>query len=138
MMRTSTYWKVLVLSLLAQAASVGAQAPSPAPPQLEKIEGLSNTPSTVTTTPDNANKITETKVQGRVTEVQVKSGKSTYYLKPNTPAGSALPGDGLGSANRGPQWKVMEFDLGKKKKTQSEQDAAGHVPPPPQLPTPAR
>ncbi|MCE3263226.1 MAG: hypothetical protein K0R43_2305 [Pseudoduganella sp.] len=74
---------------------------------------------------------------GRVTEAKVKSGKSTYTVKPNTPAGSALPGDAAGSANRGPQWTVLEFDLLAKKKKRSAEEADkedGPPPPPPAQP----
>ena len=129
MMRTSPY--VLALTLLAHAASVSAQANAPAPQKLEKIEETGESPITVTARPGGESKITEKREQGKVTEVKVTSGASTYSLKPNTPAGSALPGDAVGSANRGPQWQVMEFDLGKKKKTQSEQEAADTPPPTP-------
>ena len=136
MMRTSKFWQVLVLSLLAHATSVSAQTPPSEPPKLEKLEEMTDAPITVTTQPGSGSekKITEKREQGKVTEVKVKSGHSTYYLKPNTPAGSALPGDAVGSANRGPQWQVLEFDLGKKKKSQQEQDAADNAPPPPPQP----
>ena len=128
MMRTFPLRQVLVLALLVHAALAGAQTP---PPKLEKIEDAGDPSITVTAKPDSERKITEKREQGRVTEVKVTGGGSTYYLKPNTPAGSAVPGDAVGSANRGPQWQVMEFDLGKKKKTPGEQEAADDVPPPP-------
>jgi hypothetical protein len=142
MMRTSTLWQVLVLSLLAHTASVSAQAPSsaptsapglapvPAPPQMEKLEEMSEAPITVTPPAEGKTKIEEKRQQGRVTEVKVTSGKSTYYLKPNTPAGSSVPGDVTGSANRGPQWQVMEFDFGNKKK-QPDQEAGDSTTPAP-------
>lgn len=137
MMRTSTLRHFLALSLLALSAAAGAQTPGSAPPKLEKIDEAGDSAITVTGKPDSEKKITEKREQGRVTEVKVKSGKSTYYLKPNTPAGSAQPGDVMGSANRGPQWKVMEFNLGKKKKSAKEQDAADDAPAPPPAPAPA-
>lgn len=128
MIRTSSLWSALALSLL--AASVGAQN---AQPKLEKIEEGAGSPITVTPKTDNEKKkITQKREQGKVTEVKVKSGKSSYTLKPNTPAGSSLPGDATGSANRGPQWQVMEFDLGKKTKQQKEAEAAASAPPPPE------
>ena len=130
MMRTFKFRQFLALSLLALSAAAGAQTPSSAPPKLEKIDEAGDAPITVTGKPDSEKKITEKREQGKVTEVKVKSGKSTYYVKPNAPAGSAQPGDLTGNANRGPQWKVMEFDLGKKKKTPQEQDAADNAPPP--------
>jgi hypothetical protein len=129
MMRTSIFRQFLALSLLALSAAAGAQTPSSAPPKLEKLDESGDAPITVTA-PANEKKITEKREQGKVTEVKVTTGKSTYYVKPNTPAGSAVPGDLTGSANRGPQWKVMEFDLGKKKKDPKEQEAADDTPPP--------
>ena len=134
MLRTSSSWKILFLCLLAGAGHVNAQqTPSSAPPKLERIEEGSDTPITVTPQTSNQKKITEKREGGRVTEVQVKSGKSTYIMKPNVPAGNAQPGDAQSSAIRAPQWQVMEFDLGKKKKTEPREDEtpAAPVPPPP-------
>jgi hypothetical protein len=128
-MRAPSYWLALPLVLLA----AGAAAQSAPPQQLEKIEEVDN-PVTVTAKPGTATKIVEKREGGRVTEAKVKSGKSTYTVKPNTPAGSALPGDAAGSANRGPQWTVMEFDLMAKKKKRSAEEAEkedGPPPPPP-------
>ena len=136
MMRTSTFRQVLVLSLMVLAASVSAQTtnplPSPAPPQMEQLEEMTEAPATVIPPKgDTDTKITEKREQGRVTEVKVTSGGSTYYVKPNAPAGSSVPGDITGSANRGPQWKVMEFDLGSSKKQSKDPEAGDNVPAPP-------
>ncbi|WP_374586149.1 hypothetical protein [Pseudoduganella sp.] len=129
-MRAPTSWLALPLVLLA----TGAVAQSaPPPPQLEKIEEVDN-PVTVTSKPSPETRIVEKREGGRVTEAKVKSGKSTYTVKPNTPAGSALPGDAAGSANRGPQWTVLEFDILSKKKKRSAEEADkedGPPPPPP-------
>ena len=57
--------------------------------------------------------ITEKREQGRVTEVEVRTGRSTYVVKPLNPAGSALPGDTQANTNRAAQFKVKEFDLSK-------------------------
>jgi hypothetical protein len=129
MTRTSSLLPALFLSLCVHAAY--AQAPSAAPPKLEKIEEIADDSITVTAKPAPERQITEKREGGRVTEAKVKSGKSTYTVKPNTPAGSALPGDAVGSANRGPQWTVMEFDLGKKKKKTADEEAADTSAPPP-------
>ena len=140
MLSNSTTWKIVSrlapLWLLAHAGIAMAQQPAQTPPKLERIEEGSDTPITVTP-PKSAqgNKITEKKQNGRVTEVTVKSGPSTYTMKPNTPAGNAQPGDAVSNGLRPPQWTVMEFDLGKKKKTDKEdvpQEAP--VPPPPPMP----
>ena len=135
MLRTPSSRKLLSICLLAGAAYANAQqTPSSAPPKLERIEEGSDTPITVTPQTSGQHKITEKKEGGRVTEVQVKSGKSTYVMKPNVPAGNAQPGDAQSSAIRAPQWQVLEFDLGKKKKnTEPREDdtPAAPVPPPP-------
>ncbi|KQW91771.1 hypothetical protein ASC94_16755 [Massilia sp. Root418] len=128
MMRASIIWPVLVLALSSVAQ---AQTPSAAPPKLDKIEEV-DTPITVTTKPANERKVTEKREGGRVTEAKVKSGPSTYTVKAqNTTSTTALPGDAAGQANRGPQWTVMEFDIGKKKTKQKEDEAADDTPAPP-------
>jgi hypothetical protein len=131
-MRAFPSWLAFPLVLLA----AGAAAQSAPPQQLERIEEVDN-PVTVTAKPGTETKIVEKREGGRVTEAKVKSGKSTYTVKPNTPAGSALPGDAAGSANRGPQWTVLEFDLLAKKKKRSAEEAEkedGPPPPPPAQP----
>ncbi len=128
-------WLVLSTSVLAQqtpATPAPTQKPSEAPPKLEVIEAGSDTPITVAPRKQGGAKISEKKVGGVVTEVKVQSGKSSYTMKPNTPAGNAHPGDGQSSALRAPQWTVMEFDLGKKKKTDKDEvTEQAPVPPPP-------
>jgi len=57
--------------------------------------------------------------------VKVTSGGSTYYMKPAAGADQAN-----GNALRGPQWKVLEFDLGKKKQKQRDEEAADAPAPP--------
>jgi hypothetical protein len=99
MLRTPSSRKLLSICLLAGAAYANAQqTPSSAPPKLERIEEGSDTPITVTPQTSGQHKITEKKEGGRVTEVQVKSGKSTYVMKPNVPAGNAQPGDGAAAS----------------------------------------
>lgn len=130
-MRLSTIWPVLILAL-GNAAMAQTQAPSAAPPKLDKIDEI-DTPITVTNKPKEQAVTEKRDNSGRVTEVKVKSGPSSYTVKPkNTATSTALPGDAAGMANRGPQWTVMEFDIGKKKTTQKEGEAEDNVPPPPQ------
>ena len=135
MRRTSMLLKFLSLGLLAHASlAMAQQTPSQAPPKLEVIEEVTDTPITVTPPKSGGTKITEKKEGGRVTEIKVKTGKSSYTMKPNIPAGNAQPGDGQSSAIRAPQWTVLEFDLGKKKKTSKEdvpEPTPARVPPPP-------
>jgi hypothetical protein len=98
---------------------------------MEQLEEMTEAPITVTPQGDNATKIEERREQGRVTEVKVTSGGSTYYMKPNTPVGNAAPGDVTGSANRGPQWKVLEFDFGNTKKTPNPEEPGNAAVPAP-------
>jgi len=129
MKRTLTLLPALVLTLIAHGA-MAQQKPSEAPPKLEKIEEIGDDSITVTAKPTPERQITEKREGGRVTEVKVKSGPSTYTVRPNNPTGTALPGDAVGSANRGPMWTVKEFDIGKKKKTTEEDASATDAPPP--------
>jgi len=130
-MRLSTIWPVLILAL-GNAALAQAQAPSAAPPKLDKIDEI-DTPITVTNKPKEKAVTEKRDNSGNVTEVKVKSGPSSYTVKPkNTTTSTALPGDAAGMANRGPQWTVMEFDLGKKKTKQKDDEGDDNAPPPPQ------
>lgn len=73
---------------------------------------------------------------GRVTEIEVSSGGSTYYLKPNTQAGSAIYGDGESTALRAPQWQIGVFDFRRSQEEKAAQAAAAaSTPPPPALDT---
>ena len=131
MTRISTLWPALLLTLSAHTA-FAQSTPSQAPPKLERIEEIADDPITVTAKPAPETKITEKRDNsGNVTEATVKSGPSTYTLKPNRPAGTALPGDATAGNNRGPQWTVMEFDLGKKKKKTTEEEGGSDNTAPP-------
>jgi hypothetical protein len=75
--------------------------------------------------------VTEKRMRGgRVTEVEVNSGRSTYILKPNTQYGSTVPGDTQSNVNRAPQWQIFGFDLKRPEdKNQSPQPDVGLPPP---------
>lgn len=117
----------------AQTAATGQTSPAPAsatpttstgqPPATERIEPESETPAT-NIEPRRGTQIREKRNNGQVTEVEVQSGRSRYVLKPNQPAGNAVPGDAQSSAFRAPQWQVMEFDLNAKKKAAADAEAA--------------
>jgi hypothetical protein len=141
MARTSSVWKILLLGMLAHVSLAQAQqTPSSAPPKMERVEEGSDTPITVTPQQRNAKKITEKREGGRTTEVQVSTGKSSYTMKANPPGAVSQPGDTTGSTLRPPQWKVLEFDLFKKKqKERAEAEAAATAAaPPPPLQQPAK
>ncbi len=137
----------LGLLLAAQAgAALAQQSSQPAPPQstqnqappkLERVEPGSDVPATNIPSRERSN-IKETREGGQVTEVEVTSSGSHYYMKPNNPPGNAVPGSASGNSIRAPQWKVGEFDLSGKRKAAAENGAnapaAADVPPPPPLP----
>lgn len=139
---------LLALLLAAQAGFASAQQSTPqsaqpvpqsnqnqAPPKLERVEPGSDTPATNIPSRTRT-QIKETRDGGQVTEVEVNSSGSHYYMKPNTPPGNAVPGSATGNSIRAPQWKVGEFDLSGKRKAAADTNApaAADVPPPPPLP----
>lgn len=147
MLRTVSRLSTLALCLLAPVSLALAQQAKPQtppdqkPPKLERIEPGSDVPAT-TIPPREGTTIKERKQNGQVTEVEVKAGPSHYYMKPNTPAGNAQPGTAEAGSVRAPQWQVLEFDLGKKKKAAADSGEAAaeakpdtpakaDVPPPP-------
>jgi hypothetical protein len=138
MARTSLVWKLLVLGVLAQAGLAQAQqTPSSAPPKLERVPEGADTPiTTVPRAPERGGpaKVVEKRNDGRITEVQVTSGKRTYTMKANPPDAVSQPGDPASGNLRPPQWKVLEFDFGKKKQAAEAAETAGEAPPSPPPP----
>lgn len=125
---------VFLLGALSAASPVVAQqTPSSAPPQLERIEPGSDTPVTITPQNKTKNKISQSKDGGRVKEVQVSAGGSNYTMKGVRPGSVAEMNAQGGTTVQPPQWKILEFDMNKKKK--SDPEAAGsdntvNAPPP--------
>ena len=103
--------------------SPAAPAATTSQPPTERIQPESETPAT-NIEPRRGTQIREKRNNGQVTEVEVQSGRSRYTLKPNQPAGNAVPGDAQSSAYRAPQWQVMEFDLNGKRKAAADAEAA--------------
>ncbi|MGV8898474.1 MAG: DUF2782 domain-containing protein [Burkholderiaceae bacterium] len=128
-MRLSKVWITVGCGIAACAmpllasAQQPAQQPAPPPPVMENLEE-GEPPAISITPPGTEKKITEKRQQGKVTEVEVKTGNSTYYLKPVDPAGSAMRGDGQSDEMRAAQWPVVEFDMGMRKKKAAEAAAA--------------
>lgn len=102
------------LASLTVTASAQEKA-APPPPKLEKLEEGPETDIKLIKPESNKLKTVERREGGKVTEVQVKSGKSQYTVKTN----AAAKGTPEGDANRAAQWKVMEFG-GKKESKQVE------------------
>ena len=109
-MRILLFRSIFMASLASLPISIMAQTAS-TPPVLEKLD--EGEPPAITIKPSSPrHAVTEKREGGKVTEVKVKKGKNNYTLKPNTPAGTSLPGDAESSGNRAAQWDVTEFDLG--------------------------
>lgn len=131
MSRTPSIPLLLACCLFAQLGLAQAQnqapaqkPPSSAPPQLERVEEGSDTPITTAPLPTRKDqkRITEKKDSQGGREVEVKSvGKTSYTMKSVPPGAVATSGSGATNTLRPPQWKVLEFDLGKKKPKQGEQ-----------------
>ncbi|WP_426194400.1 hypothetical protein [Massilia sp. DWR3-1-1] len=133
--KIATKTAFLLSMLVTAGVALAQQTPSAAPPQqqLERIEPGSDTPVTITPQTRSKNKISQTKEGGRVKEVQVSAGGSHYTMKGVRPGSVAEMNAQGGSTVQPPQWKVLEFDMNKKKK--SDPEAAGadttvNAPPP--------
>tara|TARA_R110001599_G_scaffold353676_1_gene595038 strand:- start:62945 stop:63370 length:426 start_codon:yes stop_codon:yes gene_type:complete len=119
-MRTSKFWSIVAVSAAmsalplianaqtASAPSAPARAVAPPPPETMRLEEGA-APDITIKQPDTKKRITEKKVHGKVTEVKVQTGKTTYYAHPNDPAGSAMPGDAQSQASRPVQFRIGEF-----------------------------
>lgn len=88
--------------------------------KLEKLEET-DPPAVKIGKPPAEHKITETRDDSGVKESKVETGLTTYYVRPNTQVGTAQPGDTQSTTNRGAEWKVLEFNLGEKKKKPDEE-----------------
>jgi hypothetical protein len=126
----------LVSSLLAVVAGtqpVAAQQSSgdAAPLKLERLEEV-DTATAPKSSADIKTRITEERDRGYVTSIKVESGYGTYYLKPNTPAGSAVSDDARSSSTGAAQWQILEFDWKRQpeKAREAAAQAAIAAPPP--------
>ncbi|HWT73082.1 MAG TPA: DUF2782 domain-containing protein [Oxalicibacterium sp.] len=113
-MRTSTLCSAVTLSaaLLAAQAAHAQSAPTgqdiaPPPPETQRLEE-GEAPAVKIAPPSTEKKITEKKSQGRVTEVKVQTGRTTYYAYPNDAPG-AMRGDAQSESSRPVQFRVGEF-----------------------------
>jgi hypothetical protein len=134
-MRTFKVWPILTACVAAYAIPLAVnaqQANGDAPPQLERLEE-GEAPAVTIREPEQQGRVIEKRDRGgRVSEVEVTRGKSTYYLRPNTQAGSAMSGDGQSNTIRAPQWRIGEFDLRRSDQDrEAEARAAAGAPPPP-------
>lgn len=126
-MRIAKFWTIFTLATSAVLAltQVPASAQQQQQQQPQNLQRLDEGDSPATNIPPKSNEttITQTQEQGKVNSVQVSKGKNTYYLKPNTPAGSSVPGDAQASGNRGAQWQVMQFNLNRSEEDKRKEAA---------------
>ena len=121
--------------LLMSGAYAQGSAVAPEPPRLEKLEEGEAPAVTIPAKPSEQ-QIVEQRDHGQVKQVRVTSGGSTYYVKPNQPKGSALPGDLQSTANQPAQWQVLEFYT--RRKDEQDQPGSAANPAVPAAPAPAR
>lgn len=132
---TSKFIAAANSSLLAftLAAPVMAQTPAkadaPPPPKLEKLEEGPDPQGISVAKPEPKNKVMEKRNNaGKVTGVQVKSGKSSYTVKADPEVGNAPRGTVQGDANRAAQWTILEFGGKKEVKEGNPPDALAPAP----------
>ena len=108
------------LAVAQQPQPAPSAQPAPPPPELEKLEEGEPPAVTIRKPGDDnrnsGNSIKEQRDHGQTKEIEVKSGPSTYYLRPHQNVGSSTPGDAQSGPPTNAQWKVGEFDWGVKKK----------------------
>lgn len=106
----------MALPVFAMAQTAREQAPRP--PELEVLE--EGAPPTISNTPSGEEKpgnyIEEHRRPDGSTEVKVKSGPSTYYVKPGQ--------NGTGEPVTRAQWKIKEFEAGGRKAKDARTAAA--------------
>lgn len=125
MKRASTIWLTLAgaVAIAATPLLANAQQQAPKPPVLEKLEE-GQAPAVTIRPSEREQAITEKREQGKVTEVHVKTGGSSYTVKANDQPGSIQPGEAQSTSMRVPQWQILEFDLGMRKEKQEGDKAA--------------
>lgn len=122
----------IAMQAIAAMATIATAASAQEPPRLEKLEE-GGAPAVTIRQPDSKARVEEKRAPGgKVTEIRVKSGGSTYVVKPNEAAGSAAPGDLQSNAIRPAQWEVGEFDLGRQAAKEQEDAGTAAVPAPPE------
>ncbi|WP_394778619.1 DUF2782 domain-containing protein [Undibacterium sp.] len=134
--------KMLALWMLAGLASIFTpalvlaqeKAKAPPPPELERLDEGPDTGVTIVK-PEPRNKITEKREKGKVNEVEVKSGKSTYTLRGDPSIGNTAKGTANGDANRPAMWTIKEF--GGPKETKEAAEPIDTLPPNPATLAPA-
>lgn len=137
-MRILKIWHIVVTCVALHAtSSASAQQAQPAdaqPPQLEQLEE-GDAPAITIQRPDQRGSVVEKRARGGiVTEVEVTSGKSTYYLTPSPQSGSTTYGDSQGNIMRAPQWRIGEFDLRRKDEASDKAARDREAGPPPPAP----
>ena len=97
---------------LCLAGTAAVAQPAPRAPSVPPSDGAAPTapPAEAGSEEEPRTIVTEKRERGQVTGATVTRGNNTYHLRPNTQAGSAMPGDAQSSGNRAAQWQIFEFD----------------------------
>lgn len=132
-MKITNTCAISLLALMLASTAVHAQTPAkaeaPPPPKLEKLEEGPDPKGISVAKPEPKTKQVEKRNNsGKVTEVEVKSGKSSYTLKANPEVGNAPKGTVQGDANRAAQWTILEFGGKKEVKEGNPPDALPPAP----------
>lgn len=110
-------------------AAVPVLAIAQQPPQLEPLE--EGEPPVHTIRKENeGTRITEQREGRSATEIQVKSGNSTYYVTTEEQPGNVQRGDVQSHLTRPPQWRIMEFSLSSSKPAPEAESLAPPLPAP--------
>lgn len=104
------------------------------PPAAASTPAPASAPGLSLGKPDaNKNEVRERREGGKVTEVEVSSGGSTYKLQANPNVGNAPEGTVQGSSNRPALWSIFQFG-GPKKESKEEKETEPVLQPAPARP----
>jgi hypothetical protein len=126
-MKTSRHDLPFLLCAVLLSATASAQTSAPASAPASEAESNVTIDKPRSTEP----KVNEIRRDNKTTEVEVKTGKTTYTLKANPQAGNAQRGMLQGNQNSVARFNVMEFG-GKK----ANKDATKDTPPTKFIPAP--
>jgi hypothetical protein len=128
-MKTSRHALPFFLSAALLSATASAQTSAPASAPASEAESNVTIDKPRSTEP----KVNEIRRDNKTTEVEVKTGKTTYTLKANPQAGNAQRGMLQGNQNSVARFNVMEFGGKKAAKETPTPTKFTPAPPPPTI-----
>lgn len=119
------------IAALSTFLAAAAQEPArDAPEQIERLEDDGHGTITVRPQQEGATVLEKRAYGGRLQEIRVTSGNSTYFIRPQGPLTSFAPPEPTGSANRAVQWEILQFEWGSTPRQDGAGAATVSVPPP--------